>query len=244
MLAHHPQVRQRKQRVELLGVFLQAPVAHFDKPELALDDAKRVLDPGADARLERFDLVEDRVQGLAFIQFFPLAWAHGHMPAHVRLSIGALFDALVARIGKDDALAPVQQRVAFADIGHIARSAAHTMHQPKACIYTDMRFHPEIPLVALLARMHLGIALPSLVLGRAGRGDERGINQRARAQHQAALAQQIVDCLEQLFSQPVLLQPVAKPQDGALIGHASVLRKLGELTKQRRVEKRLLHRRV
>ena len=40
----HPQVRQCKQRFELQRVFLQSPVAHFYKPELALDHAKRVLE--------------------------------------------------------------------------------------------------------------------------------------------------------------------------------------------------------
>ncbi len=36
----HPKVGQCKQRLELQRVFLQTPVAHFDKSKLALDDAK------------------------------------------------------------------------------------------------------------------------------------------------------------------------------------------------------------
>ena len=63
----HPRVRQRKQRLELQRFFLQLFVAHFHKPELALDDAKRVLDLGPDARLELFNLVDDRVDGIVLL---------------------------------------------------------------------------------------------------------------------------------------------------------------------------------
>lgn len=44
--ANHPQVGQRKQRLQLGGVLGQPAVAHFDVAELALDDPKRVLDLG------------------------------------------------------------------------------------------------------------------------------------------------------------------------------------------------------
>jgi len=48
-----------------------------------------------------------------------------------------------------------------------------------------MDLHTEVPLVALLGLMHLGIALPILVLGRTGGGDQRGIDGGALPEHQA-----------------------------------------------------------
>ena len=57
----HPQVRQRKQCFKLQRVFLQSPVAHLDIAKLALDHAKQVLGLGADARLELFYLVHERI---------------------------------------------------------------------------------------------------------------------------------------------------------------------------------------
>ena len=39
----HPQIGQRKQRVQLRSILLQPAVAHLDVPKLALDHPKRIL---------------------------------------------------------------------------------------------------------------------------------------------------------------------------------------------------------
>ncbi len=57
----HPQVGQRKQRVELRGVLLEAAVTHLDVAELALDHPKRVLYLGPDAGLDSLDLVGELI---------------------------------------------------------------------------------------------------------------------------------------------------------------------------------------
>ena len=46
-------------------------------------------------------------------------------------------------------------------------------------IHADMSFHAEIPLIALLGLVHLGVAFLAGVLGRGGRGNDRGIHYRA-----------------------------------------------------------------
>lgn len=66
-LAHHPQVRQRKHHQQLAGVLDQSPIAHLAMAELALDDAKRMLDFGADAGLDLFQLFLERVDRLALV---------------------------------------------------------------------------------------------------------------------------------------------------------------------------------
>ena len=54
--AHHPQIRQRKQRDELGGVLLQTAVANFHIAELAFEHSKRMLHLGADTGIDRLGL--------------------------------------------------------------------------------------------------------------------------------------------------------------------------------------------
>lgn len=76
--------------------------------------------------------------------------------------------------------------------GHIVdvgRRAHQGMHQARVGIRPDMGPHAEVPLVALPGLMHLGITLAAAVLGRTGRGDQRGIDRRAAFEHQAFVGQ-------------------------------------------------------
>ena len=241
----HAQVRQRKQRFELQRVFLQTPVAHFHKSELALDHTKRVLDLGPDARLELFDLVDEHIKRIVcLVELLALAQAHGHLPAHAGLGIGPLVGALIAGIGKHNGFLAMQQTIAFGDIGRMAGGAAHGMHQPGGGIHADVRLHPEVPLIALFARMHLRVALAVFVLGGTGRGNERRVHRAALPEQQALTGQHIIDSRQNALGQLVLLQPMAKPQDGALVRQASIPIELGKLAVQRHVEKGFFHRRV
>ena len=90
LAARHPQVRQRKQRRELGRVLLQSPVAHLHETELALGHPKRVLHPGADAGLEVFDFVDQRIDRVGFVQLLMQARTHGDAPGDVALGIGPL----------------------------------------------------------------------------------------------------------------------------------------------------------
>jgi len=56
-LAHYPQVGERKQHQDLLRVLLQPTVARLDVADLPLDDPKRMLHFGADARLDFLKLL-------------------------------------------------------------------------------------------------------------------------------------------------------------------------------------------
>jgi len=55
--AHHPDIGQRKQRVQLGRVLGQATVANLEVTELALDHPEGVLATGPDMRLETLDTV-------------------------------------------------------------------------------------------------------------------------------------------------------------------------------------------
>ena len=102
---------------------------------------------------------------------------------------GALFDAGVAGIGVDDVLVTVQQFVDLGDIRHVGCRAYHAVYQPRLIIHADVRLHAKVILVPFLALVHFRVALAVLVLGRAGRVDQCGIDDSALAQRQAAIPQ-------------------------------------------------------
>jgi hypothetical protein len=64
----HPQVRQCERRGGLRGVFLQAPVAHLGESELPLDDAKRLLGFGPDARLQVLQFIDELMRASVLVQ--------------------------------------------------------------------------------------------------------------------------------------------------------------------------------
>ena len=242
--AHHPQIRQREQRNQVRNVLFQPSVAHLHVAELALDDPKRMLDLGPHARLELLDLVDQGVDLVVLVQRPALARAHGDAPAHARSGVRPFCCALVARVGEHDALACVQQAVGLDHVVDVARGAAHRMHQARVGVHADVGLHSKEPLVALLALVHLRIALTVLVLGRAGRCDQRGIDHRAGLEQQALAAQQIVDQRQDLIGQLVLLQQMTESKDGALIRQAAVPTQAGELPEQGHVVQCFFHRRV
>ena len=73
-------------------------------------------------------------------------------------------------------LLPVQQIGQHRAVGDIGRGGHHRVDQLAAAVDPEMPLHPEVPLVALLGLMHLGIARLAGILGRRQRIDDRGIN--------------------------------------------------------------------
>jgi hypothetical protein len=71
-----------------------------------------------------------------------------------------------------------------------------------------------------------------------------GVHGGAHPEQQAALLQQLIDGAQYVVGQLVLLQSVAKPQDGALTGQSAKGAQLGEFAVQRCVEEGFFHGRV
>ena len=88
------------------------------------------------------------------------------MPCDIGFRIRSLLNALVARITECNFFLTMQQTVALGHVTHVARGAANRVYQTLLCVSADMRFHAEVHLLALLARMHIGVAFVLLVLGR------------------------------------------------------------------------------
>src|ERR1700710_2060035 len=91
------------------------------------------------------------------------------------------------------------------------------MYQPGFCIHTDMRFHPEVPLITFLGRAHLRIALTARVLGRTGRWYQRSVDGRTRFEQQPFAAQYRIDYREHLGGKLMLLKQMPESQDRALV---------------------------
>jgi hypothetical protein len=102
-----------------------------------------------------------------------------------------------------------------------------------------------MPLVALLGLVHLRITLTRTVLGRAGRCNQRDINDRASLEHQAFGDQGGVDRGQQLNAQVVLFKQVAKAHDGGRVVHSDqACIEAAELAVKRRVVQNFFHRRI
>jgi len=82
----------------------------------------------------------------------------------------------------------------------------------------DVHLHPEVPRLALLGLMRLWIALPALVLGRRGGGDDRRVHHRPFLEHQPPGRQLCVEGGEDALGQPVGFEQAAELQQRGGVG--------------------------
>lgn len=112
-MTHHPQVRQRKQRLDLQRVFLQAPVAHLAITKLALEHSERVLDLGMNAGLYFLQQVSQGINRIILlVQIFALTRAHRYMPSNILFGIESFLHPLITSVTKDVGFFAVDQAVA------------------------------------------------------------------------------------------------------------------------------------
>ena len=207
----HPDIGQRKQRDELCGVFLQSPIAHLAMTELAFDHPERVFHFGAHTSLEFFSLFGERAPGRMLLRF-TFTRAHGYLPCHTG-GFFSLVGTLVTCVAEDNIFLTVQQAVPLGDIVDVGSRSDDGVHQARICVDSDMRFHPKVPLVALLGLAHLGVTFARAVLGGARCGNQGGIHHGARLEQQAVSAQLGIDDLQDLGAQVVLFEQMTKSQD-------------------------------
>ena len=79
--------------------------------------------------------------------------------------------------------------MALRDVVNVGGRADDAMHQARVGIDANVRLHLEVPLVALLSLVHLGVTLAVTVLGAAGRGNQGGVHHGAGLENQAFLSQ-------------------------------------------------------
>ena len=113
----------------------------------------------------------------------------------------------------------MQQLINLRHVRYIRRRAHHAMHQTRLGIDAHMRLHPEEILVPLLRLMHLGVTFAAFILGRTRRMNDRCIDHRTLAQHQATVVQITVDDLQNSAGQLVFFQQTPKVEDRGFIGN-------------------------
>ena len=196
----HPEVREREQRHQMRPVLRQAPVSRLHVTELPLDDPERVLDLRADRGLGPF---RHRLGRPRRQQATPARWM-ATIQATPRYP----------EVPVDNRLVTVQQGTRHHEIVHVGRRRHHHVDQPGVRVDTDVRLHAEEPLVPLAGLVHLRVPRARPVLCRARGRDDRRIDQRAPADHQATRPEHRVDLLEQGHGQVVAPGEVAEAQDG------------------------------
>src|SRR5450830_67898 len=130
------------------------------------------------------------------------------------------------RITPHLSLFTVEQRATLGEIIDVGCGADDRLHQARFSVHTDVHLHAVVPRVALLGCgwMHLRVTLTGLVLGRAGRRNDAGIDHSARLEQQALLGHVGVDGCQDLRGNLVPFQQMsgtwgfAKAQDGCLVG--------------------------
>lgn len=127
--------------------------------------------------------------------------------------------------------------LSLGDVGYVRGHADHAAHEAPLNIGADRGLHAEMPVVALLRGVHLGIVLAVGILRGAGCGNQRADHGRAFAQQQAALGEQGVDAGKESAGEIVPVRQTEKTQNGRSMGQARAdIVEPGEFVVQRHVD--------
>ena len=233
-------IGQADQREHLRGILRDPLVAHLRVTELALDHTEQMLHP----RTDRPHPVVETLVRLA--QGTRLAALQRHAPEHPGFPRMALEIVVhIAFVTKHRTVILTQQVRQLADIGGVGGCHRNRMRQPGIDVGAHVDLHPEVPLLAPLRLMHLGVALLALVLRRGRSMDDCGVNHGTALEQQALLSQRVVDDVHHLHGQPVLLEQVTELKDRRLVGHRIVGQiQPGKAAHRFDLVQRIFHRRV
>lgn len=245
LLAHHPQIGQRIQRMHLRRVLRQTPIAQLQVPELALDHPEGMPHFGADASLEVLQLIEQSYSCTGLVQREMLARAHGHVPACLEArNRWPLGHTLVAGVSKNIGLLAANEAAGLGDLVDVGSGAHQRINQSRVGVCADVALYATVPLVAVPGLVHLGVSRTRVVLGGTGCRDQRAVDHGAGLGQQSLGRQHVVDGSQYLWGQLVAIHRVVKPEDGATVGHALIPSELGELAEHGDVVQRLFYGRV
>jgi hypothetical protein len=183
---------------QILG---QPSAAHLAVAEEVFHHGKGVFDFGPHLRFTALKLlVEFFAQPFGQRPDFPALGRYVPADAGVlRSDLGAFLHALIACVAIAHLFLAMQAFMRLGHVRRVRRGSAHAMDQTRFRIDSNVRFHPEMPLLAFARRAHLRIAFPPLILGRARRGDDRRIDDRAFPQEQFALDSHRLDFAKESF---------------------------------------------
>ncbi len=140
---------------------------------------KGVLNLGPNAGLEMLDPLQYRAQRATLVHRPAFGWAYGNIP--VRLDVLGLLsfgDILVASVSIHISFFYVDQSTGQRDIVDVRIRTHDGMHQARVSIHAHVRLHGEVPMVSLFRLVYLRVTLAALVLGRARRCIQCGVQHR------------------------------------------------------------------
>jgi len=198
--------------VEVLG---DTAILHFLETEASLDDPEGMLHVRNHTRLTSIGFTisigERSISVSALVG--KVARMLGMMANDVALPS-------IRRATIHATLLAVKQSAQHHAVVHVCSGRCYAVDRSRSTIQADVRFHPEVPLIALLGLMHLGLAFALRVLRRARSADDRRIDDYSGADLDAALPKMSVHCSEDPFSEFVLLEQMSKLAYSRFIGSA------------------------
>ncbi len=208
----HEQIRQATGHEQAIGILVQPPITDLSESKDAFDDKKRMLDLRANlgfrSVLLLFRLAQWTVAGTLSVG--EITGRRCTFPNGFRL-------ATVGRIAPDTGFFPVQQVGQYLAVMDVGCRGSNRMNQFRLAVHANMRLHAEVPLVALLRRVHLRVPFLLPVFGRTRRADDGGIHNRAPVYLQAVFLQVFANQLKQLLAQVVGFQQVAELENRRLV---------------------------
>jgi hypothetical protein len=173
--------------------------------------------------LDHLQLLLERIERFAFVHGFTLARRRGNLQFHtwlMRMHFFTLLNSPIVRVSKDHFFTAMQQGCCSRIVMGFGRVSCNGMRQTRVRFHADVRLHANLPLAALLGLVDVWVAYALVVLGRAGRRNQRGIHLGYSLEHQATVNQFGVDCSQGLLAQLILFKQMAKAQYGALTRQA------------------------
>lgn len=153
-------------------------------------------------------------------------------------------NAGITRITPDPLLLSMKKLICRIKIMHIRCCGFYAVNQAVPVINANMHLHAKVPFIAFLGLVHFRVSLTFLVLGRAGCGDNRGINNGAFSHHQALLSQLGAYGIEDHLAQFVTLKQMTEAENGAVIWQPVGQPQSGKAAHGLDLVQRILHRRI
>lgn len=138
---HHPEIGQRKQRVQLRGVLGQTSVAHLDVPVLVLENTEGMFDPCSNACLHALVPIGQGIDRFGQLQQAAFARPHGNVPGLASPGIGPFARTLVAGVGIDILVVGPHQTVGLDHVVDCTSGAAHRVNQARVNIHSNVTLH-------------------------------------------------------------------------------------------------------
>src|ERR1035441_8055750 len=141
----HEQIGKSCRDLEPVQVLRQAPVTHFLEAEDPLDDAKNVLNFGAYsglAAVRRFDRISDALT--------PSVASVGEVPGPRCAGADRRLLSAVSLVTPHSRFLTMEQVLQGVAIGHVGRRGQHCVDQLRTAVDSNVRFHPEVPLLRLI----------------------------------------------------------------------------------------------